>query len=175
MDILEFLAKNFYFILIALFFVARLFSNSGKKGKTPGRMPDFSGEMTPNSPPERSPEPRPVPQQSRPAPQQSRPAPQQERPDTVFRTQMRTEPGELDEFPGAHRIEESAGDRSRQSVGASSHQARTRTAARGASGHAAPAQIAGPGKGLAKEDLRTAFIWSEVLGPPKAKRPHRRS
>jgi len=167
MDILEFLAKNFYFILIALFFVARLFSNSGKKGQPPGRMPDFSGEMTPNSAPERSPEPRPV-------PQQSRPAPQQERPETVYRSQMRMEP-EADEFPGAHRIEESAGDRSRQSYGAAPHQARSRTAARGAFDQAANAQIAGPGKGLAKDDLRKAFIWSEVLGPPKAKRPYRRS
>jgi len=168
MDILEFLAKNFYFILIALFFVARLFSNSGKKGQTPGRMPDFSGELTPSSPPERSPEPRPV-------PQQSRPEPQQERPDTVYRTQMSRDQREVDEFPGAHRIEESAGDRSRQSYGTSSHQGRVRTAARGASDYAANAQIAVPGKGLAKDDLRKAFIWSEVLGPPKAKRPYRRS
>jgi len=131
-------------------------------------MPDFSGEMTPNSPSERSPEPRP-------APQQSRPAPQQERPDTVYRSQMSRGQNEADEFPGSHRIEDSAGDRSRQSYSASSHLGRTRTTARGASDHTANAQIAGPGKGLAKDDLRKAFIWSEVLGPPKAKRPYRRS
>ncbi|RJE89882.1 hypothetical protein D3P07_06550 [Paenibacillus sp. 1011MAR3C5] len=171
MDIIEFLTKNFYFILIAIFFVARLFSNSGKKGQTPGRMPDFGGEPANGGPQERTPE-----QQARPVSQQERPVLQQERPDTVYRTQWKSEEQGEDVFPGADRFDPYAGDRPvrRYGTSASSRQTRPSSAASRAS-NSDGGMIANPTKGLAKDDLRKAFIWSEVLGPPKAKRPYRRS
>ncbi|MFF2887771.1 hypothetical protein [Paenibacillus sp. NPDC057967] len=167
MDIIEFLTKNFYFILIALFFVARLFSNSGKKGKPPGGMPDFGGEPRNDGPQERTPE-----QQARPVLQQNRPV-LQERSDTVYRTQAKTEEQEVDAFP---RAQQSADNRPAVQYRASAptRQTRPSSAPRRAS-NPDGGMIASPTKGLAKEDLRNAFIWSEVLGPPKGKRPYRRS
>jgi len=45
-DIIQFITKNFFFVVLILGFLASMFSKSKKAGKQPGRMPDFGGAGT---------------------------------------------------------------------------------------------------------------------------------
>lgn len=179
MEIVEFLTKNFYFILIALFFVARLFSNSGKKGKPPGRMPNFGGAPSLDEESrERRPEFQQRIDQDRPVEHPVvRSAEQQARPDTVYRSRMNTEKDHSDDvFPGTYRTAEASSRMSEKEYRTSSsdvHKSRL-SSPRRTDNRFGGREIASPGSGLSKSELRKAFIWSEVLGAPKAKRSYRR-
>ncbi|REK77408.1 hypothetical protein [Paenibacillus paeoniae] len=164
MDIIEFLTKYFYFILIALFFVARMFSNSGNKRKPPQTMPTFGGDPSQDGN-----------QEGQPDFQQAQPAVVQTRPESVYRTRMNAQDGQSDDsFPGSYPLV-GIDDRSRSADYGSSGGRRGRASAQRSTDNRSESEtIANPGAGLTKSDLRKAFIWSEVLGAPKARRPYRR-
>lgn len=174
-ELIQFILKNFYFVLIVLFFLSRFMGKSGGKRGEP-RIPNFGGED-----PSRSE-----------APQQVRELTQQPMPDTrgnssraqdtVYRSRLETsapepeggfEVHEPDPYADTHNKRRSG---SRSSAPASSAKPRPSFASLGSGGAAAQPEIPSPdaGKELSKRQLRNAFIWSEVLGPPKAKRNTRK-
>ncbi|TVY00533.1 hypothetical protein [Cohnella terricola] len=151
-ELLSFLSRNFYivFIIIGLLY-SMFFRKSPIEKRPPNRMPDFGGEGQQRHP-ERPERPRMghAPEVSWPGSEEVE-SPEPERPIAVkVRVQSKPEP----------------------------KKAATPVAAQ--SSLAAPATLEQPqgsseaSLNLTAVDMRRAVIWSEILGPPRAKRPYRR-
>lgn len=158
-NIIDFLMKNFYFVIIILFFLSRLFSKPSSQNK-PTQMPDFGGGGKASQP---------IPQTSRMERREPDWSDKQEEPrprlDIERReVQTRHEPAAnvlyasqafVADEPPARRL---AADRAASAL-VSSHSQSVSTSKKAA---------------VTAGDLRKAVIWSEVLGPPRAKRPFRK-
>lgn len=170
MNIIEFLLKNIYIVIAVLFVLSRLFSKSGSS-KKPSQMPDFGGGSTsqPSTPASKA--ERPERANIPPAMRQAKPGGSDSQ--QVYRTQSDTtgrqsppvvrEPAQNAPYT-AHTPPADASAHRRTTAG--------RTGAKAVSERAAAAH--GRKVPLTSADLRTAVIWSEVLGQPRARRPFRK-
>ncbi|MFS0727555.1 hypothetical protein [Paenibacillus sp. 1P07SE] len=184
MNIIEFLTQNLFFVIIIIGFLISLFSKSNqrKQGGSNNRMPDFgSGNR----------EERRVPPGQRPTPdwqQSEQRAPQPEQP-SYSETPVAQEIPLAEET--ARRIEEDARQREQEKEERrraeqqrrareeqrrrmeeervqEDHASGDRTGVAVASGPARPGETL-PGA----NELTSAVLWAEILGPPRAKRPFR--
>ncbi|WEK53058.1 MAG: hypothetical protein P0Y55_10660 [Candidatus Cohnella colombiensis] len=158
-QLISFITNNIVFVVIAIGLIYRLFfRKSPLEGQRPNRMPDYSGQNSPipSHPTQTHPSQTHQPQQT----QRSKkpPAPREQ----TIRTDVRHErphPERVTLIPtteveDAYTLAEhrESGDKERSHVGQSQ---------------------ASVGR-LRQEDLARAVMWAEILGPPRARRPHRR-
>lgn len=171
-EFIQFILKNFYIVLFVLFILSRLMGKSGGKRGEP-RIPNFGGEEPSRS--EAPPKERERAQQQMPDHRGAPSTAQQ----TVYRSRLETstpdpEGGfEVEEHdPYADEAYNRRRSGSKSSAPAPSAKPRPSFASLGAGAVTARPEVPAPeaGKELSKRELRNAFIWSEVLGPPKAKR-----
>jgi len=153
--LIQFLMSNFYFVIIVIGLVYSLFfRKSPLERKPPNRMPDFGGGgqlPRPQRPPGQAEQPMSRPQQPRPRPAEPAAAKQLARPAAIqpsddYRSELMAQAiaGEPDAI-------------SRSADGADG----------GRSSGERPADLSG-------DDLTKAVMWAEILGPPRARRPHGR-
>lgn len=160
MKIIEFLLNNIFIVVIIIGALASLFGKAGSKRK-PNQMPDFGGGGLPRMPfpqkneKERSEERRPVERTE--TQTLYRPRPEQER-----------HPSASQEGNAAATAAQAAAlERALHKAAASkamAHEAANRQTAN-QSAMAASVQA---------DDIRKAIVWSEILGPPRSKRPYRK-
>ncbi|WP_144266417.1 hypothetical protein [Paenibacillus curdlanolyticus] len=166
-DLISFLLHNIYIVVVVVGFLFSMLNKSNKSKGRNRRMPDFgNGGDQPSGQPartgrvQRSDESDPRPTMAQPL---AEPRPQQRQP----------APAEAYEAPAAV----SAGVRAAepvQRVGARSERpSRLSTAADSSQPPLASRERQNELKPTA-ETLRQAVLWSEILGPPRAKRPFRR-
>lgn len=153
MGIIEFLMKNFYVVLLVLFLLSRMMKSAGRK---PAGMPTFGGDgsdTTGGSHHE---------------------GPFEERSERAERGQQ----ADGNEEQGVYRSKlETMTREDNRSYGNSGPIARPSFSSLG--GMQSPRrqqvnQITAPKAGLSRNELRKAILWSEVLGPPRAKRSYRK-
>ncbi|RIX54124.1 hypothetical protein D3P08_07725 [Paenibacillus nanensis] len=171
-ELIQFLMKNFYFVLFALFILSRFLGKSKGKENEP-RMPSFGGEEQEHSG-------RPDKTQARvrqeTAHRGNQSAPQQ----TVYRSSLesaRPEPEGGFASPELDPYADKAGQKRQKGAGGAANPADKRRpsfASLGSEASRSEVPVPEAGKRLTKQELRNAFIWSEVLGPPKAKRSYRK-
>ncbi|MFC5532125.1 hypothetical protein [Cohnella yongneupensis] len=158
-QLISFAMNNFFIVIIVVGILYQLFFRKSPLEKPRNRMPDFGGGQQrprpPGSPPTRGvpmrtpeakQEPRsPVTVRSAPPPEHSRPQPQPQ-----------PQPLAADDVFADKRI-----------ANVASHVSAAPKAA-----HTTAAQ---PGEGVTRDELARAVMWAEILGPPRARRPHGRS
>lgn len=137
MNIIEFLIKNFYVILIGLFLLSRMLGKSGERS-SPTRIPASGGE-----------DKRVI--RSQPEPQKSD-----------------KDHSSVEEVEQGYVVEQGPADAAAVKRSEALYSSFAVEAEVGVRHLPKPASAAKPN--MTKAELRNAFIWSELLGPPKAKR-----
>lgn len=154
----RFVMDNFFIVVVAVGIIYSLFFRKSPLEKPRNRMPDFGGGQGQRRPPGAPPQ-RGVPMRPRPEPAQaSRPTP---RPPAAPEPE-RTLPSTPDPYEPA--IAEPRRDAAPRPVPAAASRV-----APTASGTASPR-----GDVPTREELERAVVWAEILGPPRARRPHGR-
>jgi hypothetical protein len=147
--------NNFFIVVIVVGLIYSLFfRKSPLEKRPPNRMPDFGGgqQRRPDSPPQRG-----VPMRTPPAKQE----PQRSPP-------VRSAPPEPSRQPLSQQMAvEDAYEDKRISSGPSAGNVSARSGAVAATAEPAAEK-------LSREELARAVMWAEILGPPRARRPHRR-
>lgn len=173
-EIIAFLARNFYFVLIFLFFLYSTFSKNKKQEQKQQRMPTFGGEDA-GSGPQRSPRPQ---QPVRPSPQQVRPEPSQARPERS-EAAKRAYHGQQDVYMSTSSVQYAEDEIIRRRA----QDIRERASADGGIGvaslendltKASTSSSKRHEKALSREELRRAIVWSEILNRPRSVRSRRR-
>lgn len=171
-ELIQFLMKNFYIVLFVLFILSRLMGKSGGKRSEP-RMPNYGGDVSSHS--EAPPKARErVPQVS------NHRDTQNAAPQTVYRSRLESLPpepeGGLEGPESDPYAEEPRSKRKSGSGGSNASPAKPRPSFASLGAGTSRPEVPAPEsrKGLSKRELQNAFIWSEVLGPPKAKRTYRK-
>lgn len=145
-QLISFAMKNFFIVIVIVGIVYQLFFRKSPLEKPRNRMPDFGGghQRPPGSPPQKG-----VPMRIPPAKQeQPRPIPQ---------------PIVVEE-----RVEEKA-YAAEPPISPVPRKLREATPV-----DPAVATAPQPTQSLSREELARAVMWAEILGPPRARRPHRR-
>ncbi|WP_054024219.1 hypothetical protein [Bacillus sp. FJAT-28004] len=162
MKIIEFIMNNIFIVVVILGALASFFGKSGAK-KKPGQMPDFGGGGLPRTL---------FPGTGEHERESERPQPQQAAGSTVYRTTSEQE--RSTEMNPSYSSRETAGppqiaplQRVLQRAATSKDAAQTAAERNYGSQSINAASIR-------SDDLRKAVIWSEVLGPPRSKRPFRK-
>lgn len=173
--LISFITSNFYFVIVAVGIIYSLFFRKSPLERPPNRMPDFvsAGQQRPRKPGESSPSVAPTssaePQEVRfPASQRQNPPPQQRQEQPV---RVRTRPVEQRQTPTMPTLTES--DVS-YSGGAPERQATVTRPSVTSQPIAPVVKNRLDARGLTRDDLARAVVWAEILGPPRARRPHRR-
>lgn len=183
LNIFDFLMDNIYLVIIVLGFVMSLLGKSGgqKKGQSQSGMPTFGGggsDMRPNVPQPGQFDQQHLEQQrleqqrmeQQRADQQRQQALQRQREEAQAR-QLRLEQDEERRVMEAARQQELA---RRATEARQSFNAITDLPKKKVSHSARPAQRLFDPNAVNHNDLRKAVVWSEVLGPPRAKKPYNR-
>lgn len=171
-ELIQFLMKNFYFVLFALFILSRFLGKSKGKRNEP-RMPSFGGEEQEHS---GRPEKARANVQQETAHRGHQSAAQQ----TVYRSSSETarpEPEGGFASPELDPYADKAGQKRKKGAGGAAVPAdKSRPSFASLGSGASRTEVPAPeaGKRLTKQELRNALIWSEVLGPPKARRNYRK-
>ena len=185
MNIIEFLSQNLFFVIIIIGFLLSLLGKGQKQqGKGTNRMPDFGSGNRPDErrvPPERrtTQTPQQVEQrmpERQPYPEQSSSFPNHEENSLADETAQRME----EEM--RHRQKQEEEDRRREQQRRARQEQRRRELEEqqrqeGNGDRAVAAASSGPvrpGETLpGANELTSAVLWAEILGPPRAKRPFR--
>lgn len=200
--LISFLLSNFYFVIVVVGLLYGMFFRKGSgESKRPNQMPDFGGgqerrryPQTPSPRPRGPGEARPGhrPQSARPAREEPRyglpgqpapaerpapPAAKQAAGQEAVRPSASSPEGA---YPAAGGMLDAYGEPAnayRQPAGAepSAYDIMQPAAAGGAAAPAGPIYAAASGElNPTREDLARAIVWSEILGPPRARKPYRR-
>lgn len=171
--LIDLVLDNIYFVAVALFFLFKLFGNSSRKNKQPG-MPTFGGDTN--------------------QPQQQWDDDEDDRTDNAqYEQEQQRRQLELEqqrqleqEAAERRRRDEEALAQAQRAAGAPSFEEIKRKQALAELMKAQNAQYAQKPQvksepaaapraiQVQRSDLQKAVIWSEILGQPRAKRPHRR-
>ncbi|MBH5318133.1 hypothetical protein I6N90_09970 [Paenibacillus sp. GSMTC-2017] len=188
MDLIEFLFQNFYVVIGIVFFLYKLLNKSDNKGK-PSGMPTFDREM----PGQLDPEPSTLKRMSNDTHSLDREeqasvlnhhqSDDQRNAQSVYRSQLQTErsdEGISHEMAEASQSWSEYNRNSIDSIGASGALKPSRPSFSSLGGGSPTNNreklevSVNPKSGLTKAQLRQAFVWSEVLGSPRAKRSYRK-
>lgn len=174
-QLIAFVMDNFYVVLIIVGVIYSLFFRKSPIERPPNRMPDFggggrqrtgkSGEFKPNAEARTIGNKFPAPEVHQNASQG--PAEQSSRIETHQR-ELKPNQNEV----GVHallgasmeRLDEGSAKPVRRSQGSGGNQQRLPQPQQNKTSEAA----------LSRDELSRAIMWAEILGPPRAKRPHRR-
>lgn len=168
-ELIQFLMKNFYIVLFVLFILSRFMGKSSGGKRNEQRMPNFGGDETAHT--EAPAEVRARVQQV-PNHRDKQSAAQQ----TVYRSRLETSESQPEGGFGVPEADPYAAETQRRSSSRSAPASKSRPSFASLGGGASRSEMPAPDadKGLSKHELRNAFIWSEVLGPPKSKRTYRK-
>lgn len=167
-QLISFLLHNFYFVIIVVGIIYSMFFRKSPLERPPNRMPDFGGggQRRPRRPGEIRP---PVAQPSRTEPGDNPfPAPQRQSPSSAPQ-QLQTRVKDSQPNPSPIKVSDVGTEESRMDESQRKRIAVVQPAAKGPS---RPDRSRSPA--LGKEDLASAVLWAEILGPPRARRPYRR-
>jgi hypothetical protein len=169
--LISFVMSNFYIVVVVIGIIYSLFFRKSSLERPRNRMPDFggSGQQRPGRPDESRPTVAPP---TRPEPQEVRfPAPQRQNPPPV---RLETRSAEQRKSPQHSLIAAPiVTDVSYSGGGAPERQATiSQQTVKPQPVEAAFNRL--DARGLTREDLSRAVLWAEILGPPRARRPHRR-
>ncbi len=160
-QLISFVMDNLGIVVIVVGIIYAMFFRKSPLERPPNRMPDFGGggQRRPGQPGEGRP---PVAQSTRPAPEEPRfPPPQrQELPPVTRQQPVRVETREPGPKPASPRpVALAYGEMDERPTGEErTSQVTERVGA----------------EVLNRDDLSRAVMWAEILGPPRARRPHRR-
>ncbi|WP_338551968.1 hypothetical protein [Paenibacillus sp. KS-LC4] len=171
--VFEFITKNIYFVVIVGGFLLSIFNRVSAKKRSNPRMPDFNGQSASDPA---------YPKQGTAMEQQSgrfdQEAYQEWEDDSDYeeRSISYRQAEEEAEREKQHRLSELARalERSQQQQAAVTVSQQREAAARRSSQASSDAEAVPDTRlaPLSADELRKAVIWSEILGPPKSKRPY---
>lgn len=187
--LIEFLLNNFYFVIVAVGLIyGMFFRKSPEEGKRPNRMPDFGGGGDRKGGPAQTPPPRPRRPSEASGERRSAPRPaarteleepryglpsKPEAPAPVRTAEpaLASSPDVADPWGDAEPVRAAESGALERSLAATraAHTA-PKAAPPDGSVYAAPAADLQP----TRDDLARAIVWSEILGPPRARKPYRR-
>lgn len=174
-QVIEFITKNIYFVVIVGGFLLSIFNRVSAKKRTNPRMPDFNGQSAPEAA---------YPQQGTDVQQHQSGRYDQEEayPDwddnadyeeRSISYRQAEEEAEREKQRHLSELARALESKQQQQAAIKSSQQREAAARRSnrASSEAEPVADTRLAP-LSAEELRRAVIWSEILGPPKSKRPY---
>lgn len=161
--LISFITSNFYFVILIVGIIYSLFFRKSPLERPRNGMPDFGGgggQRRAGRPGGEAPAATPIPRAE--TPEARFPAPQQQTPPPVRRQEQ---PVRVQSHSAEPR-------KAAQPSSIVSQETVSRSTVKPQSAPAAMNRL--DVAGLTRDDLSRAVVWAEILGPPRARRPHSR-
>ena len=163
-SLIAFLLDNIFIVIVAAGFLMSLLGKGKQQQRRVGRMPDFGGGPMQSEP--AMPNDRPFGSDSSPAPAY------EQTPQPVYTSSM-SQPSSEGQSLMARSHPESSLSRG---IGGAGRPSSTSQTARSQTSSRSTAPVTGSAalKRVDADDLRQAVLWAEILGQPRARKPHSR-
>ncbi len=163
-SLIAFLLDNIFIVIVAAGFLMSLLGKGKQQQRRVGRMPDFGGGPMQSEP--AAPNVRPFGPDSSPAPAY------EQTPQPVYTSSM-SQPSSEGQRMMARSNQDPSLSRGTGGAGRPSSIAQA-ARSQAPSRSAAPVTGSAALKRVDADDLRQAVLWAEILGPPRARKPHSR-